>query len=164
MIYIILIISFLLDGLFLSNIGSNSILFPLCTLMSLIIVYPFFKKYEYDKFLIICASLGILYDLVYTNYIFLNIGLFILIGLVITMIFKFFPNSLISNILSSIIIILIYRIINYIVLLLSGYLSFSLLELVKGIYSSLIVNLSYTTIFYLIGLLVSSKFKIKRFS
>lgn len=164
MIYIVLFVSFLLDQFFLSIINQNSILFPLCSLMSLIIIYPFFKKTEYNKFLIICGFLGVLYDVVYTGTPLLNIGLFLLTGIIIKLIFSIFSNNLISNLLTGLLIIFIYRTVNYLILLLSGYLNFSPLELLQGLYSSLIVNLIYIVIFYLLGLLISNKFKIQRFS
>lgn len=164
MIYIILIISFLLDNFFLFIIEKESLLFPLCTLMSLVIIFPFFRKDNHNKFLIICAFLGMLYDLVFAQTILLNIGLFLLIGIMIKIVFKLFSTNIISNLLTAIIIILVYRIINYFILCMSGYFSFSLLELIRGIYSSLIVNLIYIIVFYGLSILISNKFKIQRFS
>lgn len=164
MIYIFLIISFLLDGFILSIINSTSLLFPLCSIMSLIIIYPFFKKDEFNTFLIISGFVGMLYDVVYTGTLFLNIGVLILVAIIIKLIFRVFSNNLLSNILIGISIIVIYRTINYLVFSLAGYLDFSFLELLKGIYSSLIVNTIYIVIFYLIGILISKRFKIQRFS
>ena len=88
MIYTILIISFLLDFFLLSTIDSNSILFPLCSLMSLIIIYPFFKRRDYNKFLIICVILGVLYDVVLTGTPLLNVGIFLLTGIIIKIVFR----------------------------------------------------------------------------
>ena len=93
MILIVLIISFLLDGFLLSNINSNSFLFPLCSLMALIIIYPFFKKHDYNKFLIVSGIMGMFYDLVYMNTLLLNIGVFLLMAIIIKLIFFFFSNS-----------------------------------------------------------------------
>lgn len=164
MIYVILIISFLLDFFLLSTISQNSILFPLCSLMSLIIIYPCFKKNQYNKFLIICVILGVLYDVVLTGTLLLNVGIFLLTGVIIKIVFRVFSNNLISNILTGIVIIFIYRTISYLIFYLSGYLDFSILELVSGLYSSLIVNLTYIILFYLLELWICNKFKIQRFS
>lgn len=164
MIIFILILSFLLDFFLLSIIKSSSILFPLCSLMSLIIIYPFFKKRDYDKFLIICLISGTLYDVVFTGTLFLNIGIFLLVGLIIKIIFRSFSNNPISNILTGLFVIVIYRTISYLIFCLSGNLDFSILELVRGIYSSLMVNLIYITIVYFLGLWIGTKFKIQRFS
>lgn len=164
MIYIILIISFLLDSFFLSVIGPNSILFPLCSLMSLTIIYPFLKKTEYNKFLIICIFMGMLYDVVFTGTPLLNIGLFLLTGIIIKLVFRVFSNNFVSNILTGILIIFIYRTFNYLILCLAKYVDFSILALIRGIYSSLIINIIYIIISYSLGLLISNKFKIQRFS
>lgn len=164
MIYVILITSFLLDLFLLSTIGQNSVLFPLCSLMSLIIIYPFFKKYQYNKFLIICIILGGLYDVVFTGTLLLNVGIFLLTGIIIKIVFRVFSNNLIGNILTGFVTIFIYRTISYFVFCLSGYLDFSVLELIRGLYSSLIVNLIYIILFYWLELWICIKFKIQRFS
>lgn len=164
MIYLILIITFLLDGFILSVIGPNSLLFPLCLLMSLIIIYPLFKKDEYNKYLFLCAFLGFLYDLVYTGIPLLNIGIFLLAGIILKVIFTLFSNNIISNILTGLLLIFIYRIISYLILVLSGYLNFSFLELLKGLYSSVVVNIIYIIVFYLASISISDKFRIQRFS
>ena len=90
MIYLILILSFWLDHVFLNFISNNSILFPLFTLMSIIIVYSFFKRHKYSNYLIMCAGLGVLYDVVYSNTLFLNLGLFMLMGILVKLFFKSF--------------------------------------------------------------------------
>ena len=70
---IILICSFFLDGI-LSNflpymVGDLSIFTPMLTIVSLIVVYPFFIKKERYYF-ISCFVLGICYDFMYTNLLF----------------------------------------------------------------------------------------------
>lgn len=164
MIYIILVISCLLDYLFLSFIKINSILFPLFSLMALIIVYPFFKKRQFNRFLVACSALGIVYDIVFTDMRLLNVGTFLLVGLIIKLIFKTIPNNLLSGLLVGLITIVFYRITTYMVLVLAGYLDFSFIDLFCGIYSSLIVNIGYIIMFYLLSLFFSRKYKIERFS
>ena len=68
---IIIIASLILDGL-LSNflpfmVGNLSIFTPLFTVVSIIIIYPFFRKREKNKYLITLAMTGLIYDLLYTN-------------------------------------------------------------------------------------------------
>lgn len=164
MIYIILVISGLLDYLFLSFIKINSILFPLCSLMALIIVYPFFKKRQFNQFLVVCSVLGVVYDVVFTDMLLLNVGIFLLVGLIIKLIFKTIPNNLLSCLLAGLITIVFYRTATYIVLSLAGYVDFSCIDLFCGIYSSLIVNIGYIIIFHLLSLFFAKKHNIERFS
>ena len=79
---IIMIVSFILDGL-LTNylpylVGDLSWFTPLLTVVSLFMIYPFYRKEE-KKYFIIVFILGLLYDLFYTNLLFFNGVLFILI-------------------------------------------------------------------------------------
>jgi len=163
MMYIILIVSVLLDQVFLSLIQNHSVLFPLFTLMSLIVIYPFFRKSQYHAYLSIALFLGGVYDIVYMNTLFLNLGLFLLVGILIKFFFKVFSINLINNTIVGIIIILLYRSVTYFILLCSGYLNWSFSLFIKGIYSSLIVNLMYVIVIHLVLLLMSHKFKIRRF-
>ena len=83
---IILVCSFLLDGI-LSNflpymIGDLSLFTPMFTIVSLVIVYPFFiKKLRY--YFIGCFAIGICYDFMYTNLLFYNAILFTIIGILV---------------------------------------------------------------------------------
>ena len=82
---IIVIISLFLDGI-LSNylpylVNNLSLFTPLFTLVSIFIIYPFFKKKE-KKYLISVFIIGIIYDLFYTNLLFFNAVLFFIIGLI----------------------------------------------------------------------------------
>lgn len=161
MIYIVVIISFLLDSFVSLLINSNSLLMPVFSLLSLVIIYPYIKKEDYLKYFITCAVTGILYDIIYTNTLFLNLGLFILLGLCVKLIFNIFSNNLLSNALTSIVIIILYRMSTYFILIIGGYLDYSFLKLLESIYSSIIVNLIYIIIFYLVINFISNKFRIK---
>ena len=143
MIYLILILSFWLDHVFLNFISNNSILFPLFTLMSIIIVYSFFKRHKYSNYLIMCAGLGVLYDVVYSNTLFLNLGLFMLMGILVKLFFKSFAFNLINCVVVGFSLICFYRLLSYMMLVLSGYLHWSFSLLLKGIFSSLIANIYY---------------------
>lgn len=164
MIYTLLTISFLLDLFLLSSIGTSSLLFPLCSLISTIIIYPFFKKHEFNKFLIISLIIGGIYDVVYTNTILLNIGIFLLCALIIKIVFNSFSYNLMNVIWVSLLIIIFYRALNYFAFVLADYINFSLYSLLRGIYSSIAINLLYIIIFYYLSLFFSNKYKIERFS
>ena len=91
-VYITVIISFLLDGV-LSNflnymLGDISIFNPLLTIVAIIMIYPYFKKDE-NKYLITSFILGFLYDLFYTNLLFTDAILFLLLALIYSYLYKF---------------------------------------------------------------------------
>ena len=89
---IILIVSFLLDGI-LSNflpymVGDLSLFTPMLTIVSFVIIYPFFvknKKAYYLSSLIV----GLCYDFMYTNLLFYNAILFLIVALLITLLYKY---------------------------------------------------------------------------
>ena len=71
MIYIILILSFLLDGILFSLFSFNTPISPLFSLLSILIIYPYCDTNKKSYF--ICpALLGVLYDIAYSNSLFLN--------------------------------------------------------------------------------------------
>lgn len=92
MIYLILILSFYLEGL-LNILLDVSFLIPLFSLMSIIVIYSYLKD-EDKKYFIICLSVGLLYDVVYTNTLFLNASLFLLIGYITTRLYKYCDSYL----------------------------------------------------------------------
>ena len=82
MAIIILVVSVFLDGLLNNTIPffNLSLFTPLLTLISVISIYPLYKK-EIKKYLITIFVTGIIYDLLYTNLLFYNGVLFIIMGL-----------------------------------------------------------------------------------
>ena len=83
-VYFILITSFLLDGI-LSNyldymLGDITLFNPLLTIIALLIIYPFFRKND-NQYLVIAFITGFLYDLFYTNLLFTNAILFLLLAI-----------------------------------------------------------------------------------
>ena len=68
---LILLISFMLDSIVSNLVPLHSLFTPLFSLVSLIVVYPFFYG-DKKKFLIYSGIYGFLYDIVYTNTIFVN--------------------------------------------------------------------------------------------
>ncbi len=141
---IVSIISFLLDGI-LSNILTKPFI-PLFSIISLIVIENY-KKNE-QKYLINCFTLGLLYDLVYTNTLFLNGLLFLLIGFLIMFCFHFLTHRLDIELLVSILTITLYRLFSF--LIYKVFYNISLDLLLPSIYNSIIVNLIYCIIIYLI--------------
>lgn len=148
----ILIISFLLDGL-LSNLRVSYFI-PLFSLMSLLLILN--KNDNYYGYAIL---LGLLYDISYTDTLFLNCLIFLLISYLIKKIEHYLSYNIFNQILISILIILIYRILTYFILNIIGYLSLDLLSLGINIIKSIPLNVFYVCLIYYLRLLNKHIFK-----
>ena len=109
---IILVISFLLDGI-VSNflpymVGNLSFFTPLFTVMSLFLIYPLFKKKERKKYFGCLLITGILYDLCYTNLLFFHGIIFMFLGFVIEFLYKYLDVNFIMIIIEAFFLIVIY--------------------------------------------------------
>lgn len=87
----IMILSIYFDGL-LTNIlpyleNDLSLFTPMLTIVSLFLIYPFYRKREKEYFIRI-AILGFIYDLLYTNLLFYDALVFLLLGYVVKIIYK----------------------------------------------------------------------------
>ena len=148
MTVIVTVISLILDGILSKYISLNSIFLPLFTIMSFILIYPFFNnEYRYLKYI---AIIGLLYDIAYMNTILYSSFIFVILGVIILFYFYFFSYNVKSIFLVSLITIVFYRFINYFLLFLFHLKNFSFSILFKSIYSSLLLNILYCTLFYLI--------------
>lgn len=162
MIIAVLLISFALEGI-ISNLIQPSFLFiPLFTIVSLSIVYPYFKDYK-NQFYIYAIALGLLYDLVYTNIPFFNIFTFLITSFMIGLIYEYITVNKFNLSIISIVIILFYQIIAYILLCLVKYISFNEMTLLTNLYSSLILNVLYAYILYFIVYKLNKKYHIKKY-
>ena len=161
MIPSVIIISFILDSVISNFISLNSLFMPLFTLMSLIIVYPYFKG-NIKNYFTVCFITGLFYDLVYTDTIVIHAFLFLLIGFIITRLNLVFSNNYLNVIIMAIITIIFYRFVSYILLLITNNISFSFMILLKSIYHSLILNIIFVFFTFMITDRISFKFKIKK--
>jgi len=161
MTVIVLIISFILDNLISNFIPLNSVLVPLFTIMSLIIIYPYFTNHK-NKYLLACFIVGICYDLIYTNTIVIHGFLFLLLGFIITRMNLLLANNFINVVIMGIILIVVYRSLTYGLILITANASFDLFNLFRSIYSSLIMNIFFVSIAYIITDKISYKFKIHK--
>ncbi len=161
MIPTIIILSFILESVVSNFISFNSLFMPLLTLMSFIIVYPYFNKNN-KKFLAACFITGMFYDLIYTDTIIIHGFLFLIIGYLIIKLNLLFPNNSLNVMIKGLICIILYRIISYFLLLITANTPFDILLLLKSIYHSLILNLIYVSLVYIIVDSLSIKLKIKK--
>ena len=154
---IIVLLSFMAEGIISNYISMNTIIFePLFTLISLIIIYPYFHNKE-KKYFILSFSMGLLYDIVYTNTFLFNAIMFLIIAYIIKKINSYISNNYINVAIISLIIIIIYRLIVYLVLCLINYFNFDIRSLLYSIADSLVLNMIYSVVLYLITDYISRK-------
>lgn len=167
MIYGIIIstISFLLDA-FLSiyipiSITNNNILVPMFTLVSLIIILPYFNNDE-ANYLKICLLFGLLYDITFTNTLGLNAALFLVIGYVVIFINNGLSNSLVSLIIKMVVSIVLYNILLYLILIMLDYMDYGIMSLGIKILKSLLLNCIYLIVLYFTTNIIAKKLHIKK--
>lgn len=159
---IILVVSFLLDGI-LSNflpymVGDLSLFTPMFTIVSLVIIYPFFtKKLKY--FFITCFLVGLVYDFMYTNLLFYNAVLFLAVGLILMFLYRYIRPSWLSLILFIVVVIAGYECMNSIVILAFQLVPMTFYRLLYKISHSLLLNLCYGEILYFIIWLLPERYK-----
>lgn len=163
MIYIVLILSFLIDGILFSLFSFTSPISPLFTLLSLIIIYPYCDTNN-KKYYIYPIVLGVLYDITYSNSLFLNTLIFIGYSYLLTKVFRVFTINYINFLIVSFLSIIGYRIVTFVFMHIIGVMRFNVEILIDSISHSIISNFIYITIFYVIITLVSNKLNIKKYS
>lgn len=161
MIIVICILSFVLDSLISNFIPINSIFCTLFSLMSLILIYPYFNG-NHEKYYITSFVMGLACDLIYTDTIIVNAVLFLLIAIVITRLNYILSNNYINVIIMALICIVIFRTITYCLLLMTGNVNWNMSNLLKSINRSIISNSLYVSIGYIITDTISYKLKIKK--
>lgn len=159
---IILLISIILDGV-LTNylpylVNDLSIFTPLLTVVSIFIIYPLNRKKE-TKFFILIFIVGMIYDLLYTNLLFLNGLLFVLIALISKLIYKNFETSYFKLIIYTILIITAYESIYAGILFIYRIVPVTLPKLIYKISHTLVLNIIYTEVLYLIIKKLPKKYK-----
>ena len=149
---IYVIISFLLDGI-ISNIIPFNLVDPsyfktIYSVISLVIIYNYFDNHQ--KYLTILITLGIFFDIIYTNTFILNIIVFLIIYIVLSNLDYIITTNIFTINLKSIVCISTYHITTYIILLLANYNNYSIKLLGLILIRSILMTIIYTTISYLI--------------
>ncbi len=157
---IFIVISVLLDGIVNNIIPfiNLSIFTPLLTLMSIIIIYPLYIKKK-KEYLITIFVTGIIYDLLYTNQLFLNAIVFLIIGLIIIYLYKKITINYISILLFSLIIIILYIAITGLILLIFNVVPVNSSKILYIIKNSILLNLIYSEILFFIMKKIPKKYK-----
>lgn len=156
----IIFISFFLDGICSNLLQLSPLLYPLFSLLSLVIIFPYYKKRNIKKYYITSLLLGLIYDVVYTNTLFLNMLFFFLLSILISLLYNLLNNTMLNAFLISFFLIVCYRLFTYLVLLFTDIVTFDINVLFTSIYSSLIVNIIYLLLFYYITKIISKKCRI----
>ena len=159
---IIIIISFILDGI-LTNflpymINDLSLFTPLLTIISIFFIYPFYKKKEKNYYITILI-LGLFYDLFYTNLLFFNAIVFLLIGLISVYIQKNFELNCLKLIIYIILIITIYELTTAIILTMFNLVPITISKIIYKISHSLLLNIIYAQLIYFIIKIIPTKYK-----
>lgn len=159
---IIIIISLLLDGI-LTNylpfmVGDLSVFTPFFTLTVISLLYPYYRKKE-KKFFIIVFITGIIYDLFYTNLLFFNGLLFLLIAYISKIINKNYEMNYLRLIIYIVLIIIIYESTTGLLLFIFNLVPITIPRLFYKIIHSLLLNIIYGEIIYLILESLPKKYK-----
>lgn len=158
----ILAISFILDGVLTNflpyGVGNLSLFTPLTTIVALVIIYIFFY-HEEKKYLLISFITGIIYDLFYTNLLFLDGLLFLLIGVIVIQLYKLIGFNYIRILFHILISIIVYEIVFSIIIVIFNLVPMSIDRLIYKILHSLLLNLIYGEVLYFILNLIPNKYK-----
>lgn len=149
---IIVIISFILDyflSLYLPyERNSLSYLTPLFIPILIYLIYPLFKKK--NKYIIISFIIGIIYDLLFTNLLFFNGIIFLLISFYTIFIYKYLKVNIYLNILYILSVIIFYELISIFIYIIYGVISITFSDVIYRITHLIIINIIYGTIIYMI--------------
>ncbi len=148
---VILLISLLLDGVLNNNLPfiSLSLFTPLLTLISIIVIYPLYKK-EDKKYLITIFITGIIYDLLYTNLLFYNGILFLIIGLLNIYINKKFQVNYLTIIIILLLDIVIYILLNSLLLFICNIVPITITKIIYVFTHSIILNMIYGYLLFIV--------------
>lgn len=150
---IIIILSLFFDGILTNllpyTIDSLSLFTPLLTIVSLILIYPFYQK-KLNSYYLVSLITGLIYDLLYTNLLFLNSILFLFLAFIIKYLYNNLEINYLNIILYTIILIAIYESSQALLLIVFNIVPITFSKLIYKIVHSLLLNIIYTEIIYLI--------------
>ncbi len=153
---IIVIVSFLLEGVISNFISINGYLAPLFTLVSLIMIYPLFEEStNYYKYAFLT---GLAYDLFYTDTIIFHAIIFCFMAFIIMRLNLVLSDNFINVLIIIALSILVYRVLTYGLLVFINSMDFDFKVLGFSILKSMILNLLYGSVLFVL----IQKFKKKR--
>lgn len=150
----LLIFSFFVEGILSLILTKESFLLPLFSIMSIFVSYPYIKNKK--KFIIYSLLIGVLYDITFSQTLFLHTIVFLFISLLISIFNKYISTNFFNTLIQIIIIIIIFRSFIYIGFILSTNEVFSIKKLFESIYKSFIFNILYV---YMVSYLLKRHFE-----
>lgn len=159
---IIIIVSLILDGIlsnFLPYLVNNLSLFtPLLTVVSIFLIYPFYRK-NLKKYYLISFLTGIIYSLLYTNLLLYDAIIFFLIAYFSKYLYKMLRINYLNIIFQVIILIIVYELLNVLIITIFNLVPMNLYKIIYKISHSLILNIIYSELLLLIINLLPKKYK-----
>ena len=148
---LIIISSFILD-IILSNVlpfmkGHLSIFTSLFVPITIYLIYPFYKNQEL-KYYIESFIIGIIYDLIFTNLLFFDGVIFLIISLVSVKIYKNFIVDKYKNIMYVFLIIILYEFLVASIFLIFNLVPICFYDFVYKISHTLLINVVYGFLLY----------------
>lgn len=145
---IILIVSFLLEGVISNFVPINGYLAPLFTLVALIMICPLFDdSISYYKYAFLT---GLAYDLFYTDTIIFHAIIFCFMAFIIMRLNLFLIDNFVNVLIIVALSIVFYRIFTYGLLVFVNGIAFDFMALVYSVLKSLILNLVYSIVLFLV--------------
>ncbi len=152
----IVIVSFLLEGVVSNFVSINGYFAPLFTLVSLIMICPLFEEsINYYKYAFLT---GLAYDLIYTNTIIFHAIIFCFMAFIIMRLNLVLSDNFVNVLIIILLGILFYRVLTYGLLVFINNMHFDFKVLGLGILKSLIINLIYGAVLFVL----IQKFKKKK--
>ncbi|MBO5138806.1 MAG: rod shape-determining protein MreD [Bacilli bacterium] len=150
---IIVLVSLLLDGL-LTNylpylVGDLSLFTPLLTVVSIFIVYPYFYKNNKLYFIFSFVS-GLVYDLFYTNLLFVDGILFLIVAFLTVKMTANIQINAFNVLYETLIVIIVYEVLFAILIVVFNLVPITLSKVLYKISHTLLLNIIYTEIIYFI--------------
>lgn len=159
---IIVIISFILDGIlsnFLPYVTNDLSLFtPAFTLVSLFLVSSFYHHKEKNYYILYFIA-GLCYDLFYTNLLFFNGFMFLVMGIITVRIHKYFEVDFFKLIIYIPLIIAIYESLSALIFSIFNLVPITLYKLLYKISHTLILNIIYALLVFTIIHFIPKKYK-----
>ena len=148
---LIIISSFILD-IILSDVlpfmkGDLSIFTSLFVPITIYLIYPFYKNQEL-KYYIESFIIGIIYDLIFTNLLFFDGVIFLIISLVSVKIYKNFIVDKYKNIMYVFLIIILYEFLVASIFLIFNLVPICFYDFVYKISHTLLINVVYGFLLY----------------
>ena len=160
--YIILGITFLIDGILTNFIpymeGDLSLFTPLITVVVIFLISPLFENKQ-KKYYITAFVCGLLYDLFYTDLLFVNAFLFLLIAICSIYVYKNQEIDYIRILIYLVLLIALYESSIALLIVIFNVVPMSFPKLFYKIGHSLLLNLIYGEVIYLIIANLPKKYK-----